>query len=181
MTEKEKLIVDTTSKLVLNTLHDTFKSKTFKCSIYLLKYIYDKDVEYFDKFINMYFKFNMVERMQVMYNVRTNLIAQGKIKENQKPSRIIEVIDKTSLRELGIPYIIFEQLDFNEQQKIIHLNRKSKNNNKVDNYVTYDGTYFNANETPKKWHNKIEDKIDDAVYKKPVALVRKLVRRIKSR
>ena len=70
-----------TTKLFDDTLESIFKSKTFKCSIYLLKYIYDKDEKYFDKFSEMFNSFSIEDKMQVLCNVRANLIEQGKIKD----------------------------------------------------------------------------------------------------
>ena len=72
------------SKLVNTTLESIIKSKTFNCSIYLLKYIYDKDEEYFNKFFAMFRTFKSEEKMQVMCNVRANLIEKGKLKEQKK-------------------------------------------------------------------------------------------------
>ena len=76
------------SELITKTLDGVFKSKTFKCSIYLLKYIYDKDESYFNKFIERFSNFTPQEQMQVMSNVYANLIGQGKLKKREdEPKR----------------------------------------------------------------------------------------------
>ena len=203
--KETKMLIEKTSKLVTKTLDDVFKSKTFKCSMYLLKYIYDKDEEYFDKFIAMFRTFSPQEKMQVMCNVRANLKEQGKLKgkENENKNKIIEQTDKTLIRELGIPYDIFEQLDFDEQQKIIQQHRQQKkkecNGDTVtvmvgsgedaifvekkrgERYMLSDGTFVIAGDTPEESKARLEDRLDDAVYSKPVAFVKKMVRRIKNR
>ena len=78
------MIEKNTSELITKTLDDVFTSKTFKCSMYLLKYIYDKDEEYFDKFIQVFRKLKPEEQMQVMCNVRANLVEQGILKEQKR-------------------------------------------------------------------------------------------------
>ena len=151
-------------ELITKTLDDVFKSKTFKCSMYLLKYIYDKDEEYFNKFIEMFRKLKPEEQMQVMCNVRANLIEQGKLKEQKEENKIVEGTNQTLIREPGIPYDIFEQLDFDEQQKIIEHNRRKKRKKSNSDMVT---VMIGSGE--------------DAIYSKPVASVKNLSRRIKNR
>lgn len=190
-------------ELITRTLDDVFKSKTFKCSMYLLKYIYDKDEEYFNKFIEMFRKLKPEEQMQVMCNVRANLIEQGKLKEQKEENKIVEGTNRTLVRELGIPYDIFEQLDFDEQQKLIEHNRRKKrkksNSDMVtvmigsgedaifvkkkrgERYMLADGTFVRAGDTPEESRTRLEDRLDDAIYSKPVAFVKKLSRRIKNR
>ncbi len=186
-------------ELITRTLDDVFKSKTFKCSMYLLKYIYDKDEEYFNKFIEMFRKLKPEEQTQVMCNVRANLIEQGKLKEQKEENKIVEGTNRTLVRELGIPYDIFEQLDLDEQQKLIeHIRRKKRkksNNDMVtvmigsgedaifvkkkrgERYMLADGTFVRAGDTPEESRARL----DDAIYSKPVAFVKKLSRRIKNR
>ena len=192
-----------TSELITKTLDGVFKSKTFKCSMYLLKYIYDEDEEYFDKFIHMFRKLKSEEQMQVMCNVRANLVEQGKLKEQKEENKIVEVTNRTLIRELGIPYDIFEQLDFDEQQKLIEYNRRKKRKKSKSNmvavmigsgedaifvkkkrgerYMLSDGTFVRAGDTPKESRARLENRLDDAIYSKPVAFVKKLSRRIKNR
>ena len=189
-------------ELITRTLDDVFKSKTFKCSMYLLKYIYDKDEEYFNMFIEMFRKLKPEEQMQVMCNVRANLIEQGKLKE-QKENKIVEGTNRTLIRELGIPYDIFEQLDFDEQQKLIEYNRRKKRKKSKSNmvavmigsgedaifvkkkrgerYMLADGTFVRAGDTPEESRARLEDRLDDAIDSKPVAFVKKLSRGIKNR
>ena len=188
-------------KIITKTFDDVFKSKTFKCSIYLIKYINDKDEEYFNKFITMFRKMNLEDRIQVMCNVRANLIEQGKLKEQNEESKIVEQTNKTLIRELGIPYDIFEQLDPDEQQRLMEQHRKENkmNSNEVtvmigsgegaifvkkkrgERYMLSDGTFVRAGDTPEQSKARIDDRLDDIVYSKPVAFVKKLTRRIKGR
>ena len=192
-----------TIELITKTLDGVFKSKTFKCSMYLLKYIYDKDEEYFDKFIHMFRKLKPEEQMQVMGNVRANLVEQGKLKEQKEENTIVEGTNRTLIRELGIPYDIFEQLDFDEQQKLIEHNRRKKRKKsncdmvtvmigsgedaifvkkkRGERYMLADGTFARAGDTPEESRARLEDRLDDAIYSKPVAFVKKLSRRIKNR
>ena len=199
--EEEKKFLKKSQKLVNKALDKVFNSKTFKCSIYLLKYIYDKDKKYFDKFLAMFKKLTLEEKMQVMYNVRANLIEQGKLKEQQKNDKIVEQTNKTLIRELGIPYDIYEQLDYDEQQRLIEQHRKENKMNSNDvpvmigsgedaifvnkkrgeRYMLEDGTFVRAGDTPEQSKARMEDKLDDIVYSKPVAFVKKLHRRIKGR
>lgn len=190
-------------ELITKTLDDVFKSKTFKCSMYLLKYIYDKDEQYFNKFIQMFRKLKPDEQVQVTCDVRANLIEQGKLKEQKEENKIVEVTNRTLIRELGIPYDIFEQLDVDEQQKLIENNRRKKRKESNDDMVTVmigsgedaifvkkkrgerymlaDGTFVRAGDTPEESRARLEDRLDDAIYSKPVAFVKKLSRRIKNR
>ena len=171
--------------------------------MYLLKYIYDKDEEYFNKFIEMFRKLKPEEQMQVMCNVRANLIEQGKLKEQKEENKIVEGTNRSLVRELGIPYDIFEQLDFDEQQKLIEHNRRKKrkksNSDMVtvmigsredaifvkkkrgERYMLADGTFVRVGDTPEESRARLEDRLDDAIYSKPVAFVKKLSRRIKNR
>ncbi len=86
--KKQEEFLKEVEKLVTKTVDDVFKSKTFICSMYLLKYIYDKDESYFNKFIEMFSNFTSQEQMQVMSNVYANLIGQGKLKKREdEPKR----------------------------------------------------------------------------------------------
>ena len=117
--------------------------------------------------------------------------------------RTRNIINESIRRELGITYDEFELLDFDEQQRLIDQNRqKKRRNNKSDfvkvmigngedsifvlkkcgeRYMLSDGTFVVAGDTPEKSRARIEDKVDDAIYSKPVAFVKKLSRRIKNR
>lgn len=188
--EIEKL-VENQSQLVFKTL-DVLKGKTFKCSIYLLKYISDKDAKYFDKFFALFKKCTFQEKVQVMSNVRANLIEYGIIKENENNHLITS---------LGIPYDIFDLLEFDEQQKIIEQNRKQKKRNsdtvrvmigsgedaifvrkkRGSKYFLSDGTMVRAGDTPEMSKRRLDDRFDKIIYSKPMALMKKISRRLKNR
>ena len=117
--------------------------------------------------------------------------------------RTREIINESIKRELGITYDEFELLDFDEQQRLIEQNRqKKRKNNKNDfvrvmigsgedsifvlkkrgeRYMLSDGTFVIAGDSPEESRARLEDRIDDAIYSKPVAFVKKLSRRIKNR
>ena len=48
-----------------------------------------------------------------------------------------------------------------------------------ERYMLADGTFVNAGDTPEKSSRRLEDRLDDVIYSKPVALLKKLGRRIK--
>ena len=86
--KKQKEFLNKAEQLVTKTIDDVFKSETFICSMYLLKYIYDKDESYFNKFIERFSNFTPQEQMQVMSNVYANLVGQGKLKKSEeKPKK----------------------------------------------------------------------------------------------
>ena len=115
---------------------------------------------------------------------------------------IREHLNKVIKRELGISYEEFESLDFDEQQRLIKQNRqKKRKQNKNDDirvmigsgedsvfvtkkrgerYMLSDGTYVIAGDTPEESRARLEDRMDDAIYSKPVAFVKKLSRKIKN-
>lgn len=115
--------------------------------------------------------------------------------------KIRENINKTFKRELGMSYDEFELLDYYEQQRLMEENRKKKKINRNDvkvmigsgkhaifvnkkrgeRYMFDDGTFVIAGDTPEQSRNRLEDRIDDAIYSKQVAFVKKLTRRIKNR
>lgn len=72
----------------INTIFDKVKAvldkNTFLCSVYLLKYINDKDEESYKNFLSIFKKLSLEEMIQVLNNVRVNLIEQGKIKLKSK-------------------------------------------------------------------------------------------------
>ena len=110
-------------------------------------------------------------------------------------------INETIKRELGMSYDEFELLDFDEQQKLIEQNRKRKKSNsknvrvmigsgehaifinkkRGERYMLADGTFVRVGDTPEESRARLEDRLDDAIYSKPVAFVKKLSRRIKNR
>ena len=112
-------------------------------------------------------------------------------------------INESIKSELGITYDEFEKLNFDEQQRLIEQNRQRKRkkckSNKVrlmvgsgehsilvtkkrgERYMLSDGTFVRAGDTPEESRARLEDRLDDAIYSKPVAFVKKLSRRIKNR
>jgi len=85
--KEQKEFLMRAEKLVTKTIDDILKSETFICSMYLLKYIYDKDERYFNRFIEKFSNFTPQEQMQVMSNVYANLVGQGKLK-NKETSKL---------------------------------------------------------------------------------------------
>lgn len=103
--------------------------------------------------------------------------------------------------ELGITYDEFELLDFDEQQRLIEQNRQKKNRNnsgefvrvmigsgedaifvlerRGERYMLSDGTFAIAGDTPEESRARLEDRIDEVIYSKPAAFVKKLSRRFK--
>ena len=80
MTKEEEKFVKNTVNNILENVKDILHNNTFICSEYLLKYISDKDEEAYNRFIVMFKKMTREEMIQVLMNVRANLIEQGKIK-----------------------------------------------------------------------------------------------------
>ena len=110
-------------------------------------------------------------------------------------------INKNIKSELGMTYDEFDSLDFDEQQRLIEQNRKNKKTNiknvkvmigsgehaifvnkiRGERYMLADGTFVRAGDTPEQSRNRLEDRIDDAIYSKPVASIKKLARKIKNK
>ena len=111
-------------------------------------------------------------------------------------------LNESIKRELGITYDEFELLDFDEQQRLIEKNRQKKKKNKDDyvrvmigsgedsifvrkkrgeRYMLSDGTFVIAGDTSEESRQRLEDRLDDAIYSKTVAFVKKLSRKIKNR
>ena len=103
-------------------------------------------------------------------------------------------------RELGIPYEEFDKLDCDEQHKILQAHKKILKPAKKDEVIMLigsgehstfikvkkgekvmlsDGTFVEAGLTPEESKRRLDDKIDDMLYNKPVALVKKISRRLK--
>lgn len=103
-------------------------------------------------------------------------------------------------RELGIPYEEFDKLDCDEQHKILQAHKKILKPAKKDEVIMLigsgehstlikvkkgekvmlsDGTFVEAGLTPEESKRRLDDKIDDMIYSKPVALVKKISRRLK--
>ena len=114
---------------------------------------------------------------------------------------ILDSISRTIENEIGMTYKEFEKLNFDEQQRIIEQHRQQKgkqsNNKKVrvmigsgenaifikknlgERYMLDDGTFVRTGDTPEESRARLEDRLDDIAYSKPVAFVKKLQRRIK--
>lgn len=103
-------------------------------------------------------------------------------------------------RELGIPYEEFNRLDCDEQHKILQTHRKNLKPIKKDEVLMMigsgehstfvkvkkgervmlsDGTFVEAGLTPEESKRRLDDKIDEMLYSKPVTLVKKISRRLK--
>ena len=103
-------------------------------------------------------------------------------------------------RELGIPYEEFDKLDCDEQHKILQAHKRILKPTKKDEVIIMigsgqhstfikvkkgervmlsDGTFVEAGLTPEESKRRLDDKIDDMLYSKPVALVKKISRKLK--
>lgn len=103
-------------------------------------------------------------------------------------------------RELGIPYEEFDKLDCDEQHKILQAHKKILKSTKKDEVLMMigsgehsifikvkkgervmlsDGIFVEAGLTPEESKRRLDDKIDDMLYSKPIALVKKISRRLK--
>lgn len=80
--EIDKLISKVFKENVEGMLDNIFESKTFLISMYLLKYIYDRDDKAFDLFIKEFKNLNYMEQIQVLVNVSENL------KENKQKQKV---------------------------------------------------------------------------------------------
>lgn len=113
-----------------------------------------------------------------------------------------ENINNVLLNTLGISYDEFDNLDFDEQQKIIRQYHKRNSKSKGKNSFVMIGNsghstfikvkngekimigsgehscFVEAGLTPEEEKMRLDDKIDDVIYSKPIALVKKIVRRI---
>ena len=115
-------------------------------------------------------------------------------------SEVMEAIKKNFEMRIGIPYDVFSSLPIEEQQKIIFDYRKSlpkkKPGEKVHVLVGYGehsvftdakkgdmvmiryGNIIEAGLTIEEEQQRLEDNLDDIIYSKPVAFVRKIGRRV---
>ena len=105
----------------------------------------------------------------------------------------------------GITYDEFSKLNHDDQQRLISNHRK-KHNRTIDNMVTVmigsgehaiftkvkkgerimvgfgeHSCFVSAGITPEEASQELDDKLDEAIYSKPVAFVKKLQRRIKNK
>lgn len=108
-------------------------------------------------------------------------------------------INESIKSKLGITYDEFEKLNFNEQQRLIEQNRQKKKNKKDkvrtmigsgehtifvtkkrgQKYMLSDGTFVMAGDTPEESRARLEKRLDDLIYSKQVAFVKKINRRLK--
>lgn len=114
----------------------------------------------------------------------------------------VECAKESIERELGIPYEEFDKLDCNEQHKLLYsrkINTKKRNKKDVlvmigsGEHSTFikvkkgerveinDGTIIEAGLTPDESRQRLDDQMDDIFYSKPVALIKKISRRIKNK
>lgn len=115
----------------------------------------------------------------------------------------IENINKTLLRTIGISYDEFELLDFEDQQRLIRQYHKKQSGKKDDTCIVMIGNgesalfvrvkkhdkvligsgenscFIEAGLTVEEERKRVDDAIDSMLYNKPVALVKKIIRRIK--
>lgn len=105
----------------------------------------------------------------------------------------------------GMTYDKFSELDFDEQQRLIANHRKKHNRKKGKRVTVMIGSgehavftkvkkgeiilvgsgehscFVSAGITPEEASQELDDKLDEAIYSKPVAFVKKLQRRIKNK
>ncbi len=113
-----------------------------------------------------------------------------------------ESITRTIECKLGITYEEFEKLDFDEQQKLISEYRKKRTDSKKVIVMIGSGEhsifakiekgervmigsgehscFVRAGMTLKEERQELNDRLDEAIYSKPVAFVKKLKRKIKN-
>lgn len=116
---------------------------------------------------------------------------------------ILNHISKTIEDAFGMTYEEFSKLNFDEQQRLISEKRKKQKKNKSNEYVNVMvgygehstfikakkgekvmiryGNIIEAGLTPEEEHQRLEDALDDIIYSKPAAFVKKLRRIIKNR
>lgn len=122
-------------------------------------------------------------------------------KEEKNDNIYLNRLNEEFKRKFGMSYDEFELLDCDEQEKLIEkLRRKKKFKSKMvtvmigsgenalfvkkkrgERYMLFDGTIVRAGVSPEQERARLEDRYDDIVYNKPVAFVKKMVRRIKNR
>ena len=93
-------------------------------------------------------------------------------------------ISKIIENALGISYEEFEQLDFDEQQELIAMHKKKiftkvKKGKRIMIGSGEHSCLVRAGISPEEEKQELNNKIDDAIYSRPVALVKKLQRRIR--
>ena len=116
---------------------------------------------------------------------------------------VLKCISRNVERELGMTYEEFSKLDFYEQQRLLSEHRKKLKKKRSKKYVPVMvgygefstfvkvkkgqkvmiryGNIMEAGLTLEEEHQRLEDDLDDIIYSKPVAFVKKIQRRIKNR
>ena len=115
--------------------------------------------------------------------------------------RVSDIIERNCMESFGMTFEKFNNLPFDEQQRLLAENRKKQNKKKdrdVHVMVGYGehstfvkakkgekvmiryGNIIKAGLTPEEEHQRMEDALDDIVYSKPVAFIKKLQRRFKN-
>ena len=115
--------------------------------------------------------------------------------------KVSDTISKNCMEKFGMTFEEFNSLDVCEQQRILSENRKKQKKKKnKDIYVMVGygenstfvkakkgekvmiryGNIIEAGLTPEEERQRIEDGLDDIIYSKPVAFVKKLARKIKN-
>lgn len=111
-----------------------------------------------------------------------------------------EIIKKDIESKLGIPYEQFANLDIDEQERMLKEYRKKNNiksnqdtiiivgsgehaiftkTKKGSRHMLEDGTFYEAGLSLEESESRLNDRMDDVLYSKPVAFVKKIVRRMK--
>ena len=114
---------------------------------------------------------------------------------------VINNVSQTLENTIGITYEEYAKLDFDEQQRLFaEYRRKNKvrDNEYTDVMIGYDefstfarvkngelvitryGNFVEAGLTLEEEYNRLEDDLDNILYSKPVAFVKKIGRRVKN-
>ena len=84
---KEDKIINDFLKKELKSIKNVFESKTFKCTIYFLNYVYQNDLESLRKYTSLYSELSDMERIQVLANIYAHFKENNK-NENQEKVKI---------------------------------------------------------------------------------------------
>ena len=117
--------------------------------------------------------------------------------------RVSDIISRNCLDAFGMTFDEFSKLSVCEQQRLLEENRrKNKKKNKkkyIPVMIGYGehstfikakkgekvmiryGNIIEAGLTPEEERQRLEDSLDDIIYSKPVAFIKKLSRKIKNR
>ena len=82
--EIKEYLLEAFKEHVEGALEDILESETLIISMYLLKYLYDRDEKYWNTFIDKFSKLNFREQVQVLMNASVNLKEQDKSLQNDK-------------------------------------------------------------------------------------------------